>query len=117
MASSVQLRNYLETLQVDPASCQGFEDEALGACIGLVGWGTARMPARMAWTRAIYAASFNTTGTLQGDTGGDGHALCRVKIENFIAHAHNEATKRAFRIDAARRDYDRIISGNVTASQ
>lgn len=40
-----------------------------------------------------------------------------VKIENFTAHAHNEATKRAFRIDAARRDYDRIISGNVTASQ
>ena len=63
MASAEQLRNYLETLSIGPGSCQGFEDEALGACIGLVGWGTAGIGSRSGWMQAVTAASFNTSGT------------------------------------------------------
>ena len=62
MASTEQLRNYLETLSIAPGSCRGFEDEALGACIGLVGWGTAGMSSRSSWMQAVTAASFNTSG-------------------------------------------------------
>jgi hypothetical protein len=65
MASTEQLRNYLMTLNVDPGSCRGFEDEALGACIGLVGWGWAGTCAsRMAWLRAVTVAGMNRSGKL-----------------------------------------------------
>lgn len=60
-----QLRNYLMTLNIDPGSCRGFEDEALGACFGLVGWGWAgNDAARMAWLRAVTTAAMNRTGGL-----------------------------------------------------
>lgn len=69
-ASAERLRNYLTTLAIDPSSCQGFEDEALGACVGLVGWGWAGNPAgwsaaRMAWMRAVTVAASNTSGGLK----------------------------------------------------
>lgn len=64
MASAEQLRNYLMTPKIGPGSCVGFEDEALGACIGLVNWGSVGMSSRTAWLRAVTMASFNKSGGL-----------------------------------------------------
>ena len=52
-----------------PASCRGFEDEALGACVDLVCWGVAGLAARTGWLQAVTAASFNTSGRTDAGPG------------------------------------------------
>lgn len=58
------LLSYLETLCIGPGSCKGFEDEALGACMGLVHYLSMSAPQQVAWLTAVQNATMNSTGTL-----------------------------------------------------
>ncbi len=66
---SMQLTADLQTLEISPSSCTGFEDEELGACIGLVGWGfPSQSMARQGWYQAVQTAAFNTSGGLKASS-------------------------------------------------
>lgn len=55
MTNRVSLENYKRSLEVFDSTI-GFEDEALGACVGLVQFGYATDTARMAWLKAAESA-------------------------------------------------------------
>ena len=61
---SKQLKNYLATLKIDTGSCAGFEEDALGACIGLIQYAAWSDDRRLAWLTAVQAASSNSVNTL-----------------------------------------------------
>jgi hypothetical protein len=68
MVNPIRLQNYLQTLQISPALCKEFPDEAFGACVGLVYYAYLVPNARHAWLAAITAPSVPTsaTGRLSG---------------------------------------------------
>ena len=102
MASSEQLRNYLETLSIDPGSCRGFEDEALGACIGLCGFGIAGDATRRAFAIAIDTAAYNSPGTL---TAGPAN-------KSFFYHALMSRRNAAFNHSLLAPDWKRFDAAN-----
>ena len=93
-----QLRNYLETLKISPYSCAGFEEEALGACMGLVHYLSMTPQQQVAWLTAVYNAAQNTSGTLQAGPAN----------KSFFYHAVLSRKKVAFGMDFRPWDLERI---------
>ena len=62
MSNVIILQNYKRSLEIN-GSTSGFEDEALGACIGLVQFGYATDAVRMAWIKAAERAAIKPAGT------------------------------------------------------
>ncbi len=57
----VRLGNYLATLKIAPGSANASDDEALGACIGLVHYATSSNGLRLAWLKALDRTGINSS--------------------------------------------------------